>query len=170
MTLHFRLAARPLIMLASLLIVRGAFADVTIQEQMSLDASIMKAHTTETSYFSGEKKRHEYLFACDGFMKLLCGKQKTLDIERIDQGVTWHIDDKQHTYTQGELVSPEQWQTAMKQQQAAYEKMRSCPTLRTAGPDTSKCEMSEPQIAVTKTGDHATLLGHDAQRTNITMS
>lgn len=157
-------------MLASLLIVRGAFADVTIQEQMSLDASIMKAHTTETSYFSGEKKRHEYLFACDGFMKLLCGKQKTLDIERIDQGVTWHIDDKQHTYTQGELVSPEQWQTAMKQQQAAYEKMRSCPTLRTAEPDTSKCEMSEPQIAVTKTGDHATLLGHDAERTNITMS
>jgi hypothetical protein len=160
----------PLTMLALLLGAQGALADVTVQEQMSLDASIMKAHTTETSYFSGEKKRHEYLFACDGFMKLLCGKQKTLDIERVDQDVTWHIDDKKRTYTESELVSPEQWQTAVKQQQAAYEKMRSCPAMRSAGPDTSKCEMSEPQISVTKTGDHTTLLGHDAQRTNITMS
>jgi hypothetical protein len=30
--------------------------------------------------------------------------------------------------------------------------------------------MSEPQVAVTKTNDHATLLGHDAERTNIIMS
>ncbi len=157
-------------MLASLLASRGVFADVTVQEQMSLDASIMKAHTTETSYFSGEKKRHEYLFACDGMMKLLCGKQKSLDIERIDEGVTWHIDDKQRTYTESGLISPEQWQTAVKQQQAVYDKLRSCPAARSAGPDTSKCEMSEPQIAVTKTADHATLLGHDAQRTNITLS
>jgi hypothetical protein len=159
-----------LIILGSLLAARGAVADVTVQEQMSLDASIMKAHTTETSYFSGDKKRHEYLFACDGMMKLLCGKQKTLDIERIDEGVTWRIDDKQRTYTESGLLSPEQWQTAVKQQQAAYDKLRSCPAMRSAGPDTTKCEMSEPQIAVTKTGDHATLLGHDAQRTNITMS
>ncbi len=103
-------------------------------------------------------------------MKLLCGKQKTLDIERIDQGVTWHIDDKQHTYTESGLTSPEQWQTAVKQQQAAYDKLRSCPTTRSAGPDISKCEMSEPQIAINKTNDHTTVLGHDTQRTNITLT
>ncbi len=163
-------ATRRLIVLCSILAARGAVADVTIQEQMSLDASIMKAHTTETSYFSGDKKRHEYLFACDGMMKLLCGKQKTLDIERLDEGVTWRIDDKQRTYTESGLNSAEHWQTAVKQQQAAYDKLRSCPAMHSAAPDTSKCEMSEPEIAVTKTNEHATLLGHDAQRTNITMS
>jgi hypothetical protein len=166
-------AAGQLVAFGSLLTIHGAFADVTVQEQMSLDVSIVKAHTTETSYFSGEKKRHEYQFACDGMMKLLCGKQNTLDIERIDEGVTWRIDDKQRTYTETTLITPEQWQKAMKQQQAAYDKLRSCPATRSAspaGPDTSKCEMSEPQIAIAKTADHATILGHDSQRTNITLS
>jgi hypothetical protein len=162
--------AGQLIILGSLLAARGACADVTVQEQMNLEASILNAHTTETSYFSGEKKRYEYVFACDGMMKLLCGKQKTLDIERIDQGVTWRIDDKQRTYTESGLTSPEQWQTAVKQQQATYEKLRSCPAMHSAGPDTSKCEMSEPQIVINKTGDHTTLLGHDSQRTNITLT
>jgi hypothetical protein len=51
-----------------------------------------------------------------------------------------------------------------------YDKLRSCPTARNAGPGTSKSQLSEPQISVNKTGDHATLLGHDAQRTDITMT
>ena len=164
------LAPHRLTILALLMIAQNALADVTVQEKMSLDVSILKAHTTETNYYAGEKKRHEYLFACDGMMKFLCGKQKNLDIERVDQGVSWRIDDKQRTYLESGLISPEQAQTAVRQQQAAYEKLRSCPAARSAGPDISKCEMSEPQIAVTKTGDHAMLLGHDTQRTNITLS
>ena len=62
-----------LMILGSLLAARGAVADVTIQEQMSIDVSIFKAHTTETNFYAGEKKRHEYIFACIGLMMLLCG-------------------------------------------------------------------------------------------------
>ncbi len=167
--LNIQTSPRTMILVA-LFIARSALADVTIQQQMSIDFSLMKARTTETSYYADGKKRREYLFACDGMMKLLCGKQKSLDIERVDEGVSWRIDDKQRTYTESSLISPEQWQTAVKQQQVTYDKLRSCPAVRSAGLDTSKCEMSEPQIAVTKTGEHATLLGHDTQRTNLTLS
>jgi hypothetical protein len=67
-------------------------------------------------------------------MKLFCGKQKTLDIVRVDQGVTWRIEEKQRRYTESALSSPEQWQTAMKQQQADYDKLRSCPTASDSAP------------------------------------
>ena len=84
--------------------------------------------------------------------------------------MSWRFDDKQRTYSESGLISPEQWQTAVRQQQIAYDKLRSCPAARSAGPDTSKCQMSEPQVAVTKTSDHQVLLGHEAQRTSITLS
>ncbi len=149
-----------------------AVADVTVQEQSTVSVAFMKAHTTDTRSIAGDKSRSETQFSCDGMMSMLCGHKKNVEILRLDQGVTWDIDAKKKTYTEVPLPTPEQTRAMVERQRAAVEKLKSCPQMRQAqtGPDTSKCEMSEPRVSVTKTQDVANIAGHNAQRTNLTMT
>lgn len=51
------------------------------------------------------------------------------------------------------------------------EKLKSCPQpAARSAPDTSKCDMSPPKFDINKTSDTATLAGHQAQRTAVTMT
>jgi hypothetical protein len=48
--------------------------------------------------------------------------------------------------------------------------MKQCPAMhnaQSAGPDTSKCQMSAPRLDVKATGTHAMFAGHDAQLTQV---
>ena len=62
----------------------AANADVTIQEQTTLNLSVVKAHGTSTNSITDDKKRTESQFSCDGFMSMLCGKNRSLEIVRLD--------------------------------------------------------------------------------------
>lgn len=150
----------------------SARADVTIQEQTTIHAFVVKAHGTTTNQVSGDKERSEVQFACDGIMSIFCGRNKSVDIVRLDRGVTWDIDPKKRRYTERPFPTAEQQRALLQHQQAVIDKLKSCPATQPAQSsiDTSKCEMSPPVLTVTKTGDLATLIGHTAQRTNVAMT
>jgi hypothetical protein len=150
----------------------SALADVTIQEQTTIHALVLKAHGTTTHQVSGDKARSEVQFACDGVMSMFCGHNKSVDIVRLDREVTWDMEPKKKRYTERLFLTPEQERALLQHQQAVIDKLKSCPAAQPAqsSVDTSKCEMSTPVLTVTKTEDSATLIGHPAQRTNIAMT
>jgi hypothetical protein len=151
-----------------------AHADVTIQDQTTLNLSIIKAHGTSTNRITDDKKRTESDFSCDGFMSMLCGKNASLEIVRLDRSVTMHGDEKKKTYTETPFLTPEQRLALEQHMQAMIEKMKSCPTPVTtpAAPsvDTSKCQMTPPTTSVVNPGDTATFAGHAAHHSVLTMT
>ncbi len=158
--------------LASLITCLPAPADVTIQEQTTVHALIVKAHSTTTDRIAGGKQRSETQFACDGVMSLLCGRNNAVEIVRLDRDLTWAVEPKQKRYTEIPFPTPEQRRATLAHQQAVIDKLKSCPQSKPApsSVDTSKCDMSPPVFAVEKTQDTATLIGHLAQRTNVSMT
>jgi len=164
--------AATLAALAALSPCKSVLGDVTIQEQTTIHAFVVKAHGTTTNQVSGDKQRSEIQFACDGVMSMFCGHNKTVDIVRLDRDVTWDIEPKKKRYTETPFPTPEQQRARLLHQQAVIEKLKSCPQAQPAQSsiDTSKCEMSPPVLSVTKTQDSTTLIGHTAQRTNVAMT
>jgi len=158
--------------LAALSPCRSALADVTIQEQTTIHALFVKAHGTTTDQVSGDKERDEVQFACDGVMSMFCGHNKTVDIVRLDREVTWDMEPKKKRYTETPFPTPDQQRALAQHQQAVIEKLKSCPAAQPAKSsiDTSQCEMSPAVLAVTKTQDSAMLIGHTAQRTNVSLT
>jgi hypothetical protein len=150
----------------------SAIADVTIQEQTTIHALVVKAHATTTNQVSGDKQRSEVQFACDGVMSMFCGYNKTVDIVRLDREVTWDMEPKKKRYTEIPFPTPEQQRAVLEHQKAVLDKLKSCPQAQPAASsvDTSKCDMSPPVFAVTKTQDETTLIGHAAQRTNVSLT
>jgi len=152
-----------------------AHADVTIQDQTTLNLTIIKAHIKSTNSFTDDKKRSESQFSCDGFMSMLCGKNETLEIVRLDQSVTMHGDAKKKTYTETPFLTPEQRQAMEQRMQAEMEKLKSCPTpapVAASSPtvDTSKCQMTPPTTNVVNTADTASFAGHAAHHSILTMT
>jgi hypothetical protein len=165
--------AGTLVALAALTPCGSARADVTIQEQTTIHAFIVKAHGTTTNQVSGGKQRSEVQFACDGVMSMFCGHNKAVDIVRLDRDVTWDMEPKKKRFTETPIPTPEQQRAILQHQQAVIDKLKSCPQApqpAQSSLDTSKCEMSSPVLTVNKTQDSATLIGHMAQRTNVSMT
>lgn len=161
--------------LTALSLCGSARADVTIQEQTTIHALFVKAHGTTTDQVSGDKERDEVQFACDGVMSMFCGHNKTVDIVRLDRDVTWDLEPKKKRYTETPFPTPDQQRALLQRQQAVFDKLKSCPAARPAQPaqssiDTSQCEMSPSVLKFTKTQDSATLIGHTAQRTNVSLT
>ncbi|HVS76509.1 MAG TPA: hypothetical protein VHE11_06210, partial [Steroidobacteraceae bacterium] len=62
-----------------------------------------------------------------------------------------------------------------KELEAAMEEMKKCPMPQSQNtsqraPDTSDCELTAPVLNVTPTDEHATILGHDARKTDVVLS
>ncbi|HEV7613944.1 MAG TPA: hypothetical protein VGO37_18840 [Steroidobacteraceae bacterium] len=159
--------------LAALISGGRVLADVTIQQQTTIHAFIVKAHGMSTDRIAGDKQRNETQFSCDGIMSMFCGHNKAVDIVRVDRGVTWKIEPKQKRYTEIPFPTPEARRAALEHEQAVLEKLKSCPQPKqpaAANVDTSQCEMTPAVFAVNKTQDVSTIIGHSAQRTNVSMT
>jgi hypothetical protein len=149
-----------------------AHADVTVQEKTTLDvASMIRMHGATTTSITAEKKRDDSESHCEGMMSLVCGNLHRGDIVRLDRGLTWHLEPDKKSYREDIFATPEQLAEMRARLQANLEKMRSCPVSQKQQPiDKSKCEMSAPKIDVHKTDDKMTIAGHDAQRTQATLT
>ncbi len=151
-----------------------AHADVTIQEQTNLNIAVIKAHGTSTKRITDDKERTESQFRCDGFMSMLCGKNDSLEIIRIDKTLTMTADTKKKTYLETPFPTAEQRAAMAQHLQAVMEKMKSCPAppAAAASPnvDTSKCQMTPATTNVVTTGDTGSFAGHAAHHSIITMT
>lgn len=151
----------------------GAAADVTVEEQSTFDLGFIKAHGNMTELTTTDKQRRDNAIHCEGFMSLLCGNAQSGDIIRLDRDVQWTLEPKKREYRETPFMTAAQREAAMQEAQAAIEKMKQCPAApqKTApGPNTSKCQMSPPKFEASQTETHATILGHDARLTQVTMT
>jgi hypothetical protein len=147
-------------------------ADVTVQEKTTLDvASMIRMHGATTTSITADKKRDDSESHCEGMMSLVCGNLHRGDIVRLDRGLTWHLEPDKKSYREDIFATPEQLAEMRVRLQANLEKMRSCPVSQKQQPiDKSKCEMSPPKIDVHKTDDKMTIAGHEARRTQATLT
>jgi hypothetical protein len=151
----------------------GARADVTIEEQSTFDFSIIKAHSTTTELTASDKQRRDNAVHCEGFMSLLCANAQSGEIIRLDRDVQWSLEPKKQEYRETPFMTAAQRQAVMQEAQATLEKMKQCPAAPQStapAPNTSQCQMSAPKFDATATETHATLLGHDARLTQISMT
>jgi hypothetical protein len=150
----------------------AARADVTVEQKMTLDvASMIKTHGSSTTNITVDKKREDSESHCEGMMSLVCGNVRGGEIVRLDRGLTWRLHPDKKTYAEEVFATPEQLAEIRARMQARLEKMRSCPVSQRQQPiDKSKCEMSPPKIDVHKTDDRTAIAGHDAQRTQATLT
>jgi len=145
-------------------------ADVTVQEQATFDLAILKMHTSATEQTSTDKQRRDSDSHCDGFMSLLCGKQQSGEIVRLDRDLTWSLEPQKKEYRETPFPTPEQQAAARQHAQEMLAKMQQCPAAKQSGPDTSKCEMTPPVVEVKGTDNHATLAGHDSKLTEVSLT
>ena len=170
---HLIRALRSTYFVAGASLAAGAvYADVTVQEKTTLDvASVIRMHGATTTSVTAEKKRDDSESHCEGMMSLVCGNVRGGEIVRLDRGLTWHLEPDKKRYREDIFATPEQLAEMRAKMQANLEKMRSCPVSQKQQPiDKSKCEMSPPKIEVHRTDDKMTIAGHDAQRTQATLT
>jgi hypothetical protein len=150
-----------------------ARADVTIQEQTTFDLSIFKGHGTTTELTTADKQRRDGSLQCEGFMSLFCGNAQSGEITRLDRGVRWVLEPKRKEYREIPFLTPEQRKAAEEEVRANLEKLKQCPAAKrnaAPAPDTQKCQMSPPKFDLVQGDQHASLLGHDARLTQVTMT
>jgi hypothetical protein len=155
----------------ALLCATSAVAQVTVSEATSMDFSLFKAHGTKTERISGDKSRVDNELHCEGMMSMICGNQKSGEIIRIDKNLTWALQPDKESYLEKPFPTPEQIALVKQRIAAATETMKQCPRpAERSAPDTSKCEMSPPKIDINRSDDTATLAGHKARRTSVTLT
>jgi hypothetical protein len=148
-------------------------ADVTVEEQSTFDFSVITAHGNTTELTTSDKQRRDHALHCDGLMSLLCANAQSSEIIRLDRDVEWTLEPKKQEYRETPFMTAAQRQAAMQEAQAMLEKMKQCPAAPQSAapaPNTSKCQMSAPKFESNQTETHATLLGHDARLTQLSMT
>lgn len=154
----------------------AARADVTVGQRTSMSLGGMKIDIDSVERTSADKERSDSTVSCHGFLSLFCHGMQSGRIVRLDKQLEWELQPKKKLYSERPFPTPEQRAEAQKEVEAAMEKMKSCPmpqpsgASQTAAPDTSRCQLSPPVLNVSRTDEHATMLGHDARRTDVVLS
>jgi hypothetical protein len=161
---------------APVLMHTSARADVTTQQNLSLDAAgVVKMHGTTVERTSADKQRKDSEFHCEGFMSLLCGNTRSGDIIRIDRSLEWQLHPDKKSYLETPFPTAEERAAAQAKLQETLDKMKQCQPQQPqkASPssaDTSKCQMSPPRIEVKQGDEHASLAGHDSRKSSVILT
>ncbi len=153
----------------------GALADVTIEQHstMSLASIDMEINTSERT--SNDKQRRDSDTKCHGFLAMFCRDAQSGEIVRLDKQVKWQLEPKKKQYTEHPFPTAEERALAQQQAQQLMDQMKQCPMPQSTaghptGPDTSHCQLSSPQLDIKQTDQHATVAGHDTQKSSIVLS
>ncbi len=150
----------------------AAFADVTVEEKITMDLSLMKAHASSTESFSADKKRRDYEMNCEGMMSMLCGKVQSGEIVRLDKSLSYELEPKKKRYREQPFPTEAQRKELQKRLAENMDKMKQCaaqqPTQQAV--DTSKCQMSKPKVEVKNLGADGQILGHDVHRSTVSLT
>ena len=169
---HTRRALAACAALTATTLMGSARADVTVEEQMTFDLSIIKANGTTTEYTTADKQRRDTAMHCNGLLSIVCGNQQSGEIVRFDRDLTWALDPKKKEFRETPFPTAAERQAALQQAQAAMEKLKQCPAAQNTSPapDTSKCQMSPPKFDSRQTDKHATFAGHDAKLSQLALT
>ena len=153
-----------------------ALADVIIGEKTSMTIGGLDIDIHSVERTSAGKQRSDSTVSCHGLLSLFCHDVEGGRIVRLDKRLEWELQPKKKLYSERPFPTPEQRAAAQREVDAAMEEMRKCPMPRPQGasqaaaPDTSHCKLSTPVLDVSRTDEHATILGHDARKTDLVLS
>jgi hypothetical protein len=154
----------------------SARADVTLGQKTSMSLGGINIDIDSMERTSADKQRNDSTVTCHGFLSLFCHDVEGGRIVRLDKRVEWQLQPKKKLYSERPFPTPEQRAEAQQRLEAAMEEMKKCPMPQSPGasptsaPDTSQCQLSSPVLNVNATGEHATILGHDASKTSVVLS
>ncbi|MBS0614147.1 MAG: hypothetical protein JSS24_13315 [Proteobacteria bacterium] len=151
-----------------------AYADVTIDEQTSLNLAFIKMHITHSEAISGDKKREDSQSRCEGFMSMFCPKAGHGEIVRLDRSMTYDLEPAKKRYRETPFPTPAERKEMQSRMEQAMQKMKQCaaqqPQAQPQAVDTSKCQMSPAKLDVKNLGAAGQILGHDVHHTTMTMT
>ncbi|HEY2037406.1 MAG TPA: hypothetical protein VGG96_10355 [Steroidobacteraceae bacterium] len=153
-----------------------ARADVTVGQKTSMSLGGINIDVDSVERTTADKQRSDSAVRCHGFLALFCRDVEGGRIVRLDKQVEWELQPKKKLYSERPFPTAEQRAAAQQQLDAAMEAMKNCPmpqsqsASQSNAPDTSRCQLSSPVINVNDTGEHATILGHDARKKSVVLS
>jgi hypothetical protein len=153
-----------------------ARADVTIGQKTSMNVAGINIDVDSVERTTADKQRTDSTTNCQGFLSLFCHDMEGGRIVRLDKQVEWQLQPKKKLYSERPFPTAAQRAEAQKELDEAMEEMKKCPMPQaqggshTSAPDTSSCQMSTPVLNVNATGEHASILGHDASKTSVVLS
>ena len=153
----------------------AALADVTIGQKTSMNLAGINIDIESVERTSGEKQRTDITTQCHGMLSLFCRNVEGGRIVRLDRDLEWQLEPARRLYAERPFPTPQQRAAAQKELEAAMQEMKKCPMPQAresspAGPDTTRCRLSSPVVSVNATDEHATILGHDARKTDVVLS
>jgi hypothetical protein len=150
----------------------AARADVTLVEDTTLNAFILKMHMNVTERTTRDKQRRDSDGKMDGMLSLL-GPTRSGDIIRLDRDLEWRLEPDKKKYQETLFPTPEQRALAQQKMQEMLEKMKQCPAGPSQRPQPASdqgCEKTEPKFDIQNTGDTAVIAGHSAKKTVLSMT
>ena len=99
---------------AALVAAHAARADVTVVEDTTINAAIVKMHTSATERTTRDKQRRDSDGKVDGMLSMLAGSMRTGDIIRLDRDLEWRLEPDKKKYL--ETPFPTAQQRALAQQ------------------------------------------------------
>jgi hypothetical protein len=153
----------------------GARADVTIEQHNTMNLASINMDMNTTERTTSDKQRHDSETMCHGFLAMFCRDALSGEIVRLDKQLEWQLDPKKKLYTEHAFPTPEQRALAQQKMQQLMDQMKQCPmpqptAAQPTGPDTSHCQLTSPQLDVKQTDQHASVAGHDTQKSSIVLS
>lgn len=145
----------------------SALADIQIESKTSLRASgmlsMLEADIKSVASLSGKRLRtvseHK---AKSKMMGMFGSNEDQVSIVRLDKGLTWDLDPNKRQYTEIELASLGEQFEAMNQQLAA---LGDSPGGGAGIASDEACVLSEPRVAVDRTGKRKKIAGRRGQQT-----
>jgi hypothetical protein len=152
-----------------------AHADVTVGQKTSMSLAGINIDINSTERTTDTKQRSDSTVQCHGFLAFFCHDVESGRIVRLDKQLEWQLQPQKQSYTERSFPTPEQRVAAQKAIEAEMEELKQCPMPQSpkasqSAPDTSNCQLSSPVLNVTSTDEHATIVGHDARKTQVVMS
>jgi len=154
----------------------SAHADVTVGQKTSMQLGMINIDIDSVERTSADKQRNDSTVSCHGFLSFFCHGAEGGRIVRLDKQVEWQLEPKKQRYIEHPFPTAVQRAEAQQQAEAAIEEMKRCPmpqspgTAQSTAPDTSHCQLSAPVLNVSRTDEHATILGHDARKTDVVLT
>ena len=150
-----------------------AHADVTVEQQTSMNLGGINIDISSTERTSSDKQRRDSETKCHGFLAMFCHDLQGGEIVRLDKQREWQLEPKKREYTERLFPTAEQRALAQQKAQEVMDKMKQCPMpqgtpVAQKTPDTTNCEPA--QIDVKQSDEHLTLAGHDTRKSSIVMS
>ena len=149
----------------------NAFADITMQQSMSVEAggfmSMLASQSTVTTSIAGDKSRSETKMAPkSGFMGSLMKNLDTVSIMRLDKDLAWQLMPEKQKYSEMTFQQlREQIAEGMKQ----LEEMQQSGGAGALPVSEEECEWSDPEMDVIETGERKRFANVKAKQHIITV-